>query len=438
MTGLAAGIASGLPVYEAKEVPGGICSSYYMRPGANSRLYTMPEDGEAYRFEIGGGHWLHSGDALILHFIRSFTPIKSYLRKSAVYLPDQQLLIPYPIQYNLRYLGRKLATKILQEMVESANDPQLAATTTMAAWLQRTFGPTLCELFFDPFHKLYTAGLWDKIAAPDDGKSPTNLKLSIQGAFGEVPLSGYNVNFVYPAYGLNTLAQRMSEKCDVRYMKRVAKIDLEDKLVYFEDGEILPYRYIQSTLPLNQMMRLTRLDIDEEAGPYVSVLVVNIGALKGRRTPEVHWVYIPRSKAGFHRVGFYSNVDASFLPISSRKSKLRVSIYVEKSYLGGQHPSDDEIRALCRNVVNELQEWGWIKEAEVVDPTWIEVAYTWRWPGSKWVEKALKILELHNIYQVGRYATWASGWKSQGITDSIRKGLMAGTVLRILSDKEKK
>jgi len=33
MTGLAAGIASGLPVYEAGERPGGICSSYYVRPG---------------------------------------------------------------------------------------------------------------------------------------------------------------------------------------------------------------------------------------------------------------------------------------------------------------------------------------------------------------------------------------------------------------------
>ena len=31
MTGLGAGL-SGLPVFEAAEDPGGICSSYYMRP----------------------------------------------------------------------------------------------------------------------------------------------------------------------------------------------------------------------------------------------------------------------------------------------------------------------------------------------------------------------------------------------------------------------
>ena len=40
VTGLAAGMATGLPVYEAKSSAGGICASYYLN---------------GYRFEIGGG-----------------------------------------------------------------------------------------------------------------------------------------------------------------------------------------------------------------------------------------------------------------------------------------------------------------------------------------------------------------------------------------------
>ncbi len=62
VTGLAAGYASGLPVYEAASAPGGICSSYYVRPGSTQRLSQAPADGEAYRFEIGGGHWIFGGD----------------------------------------------------------------------------------------------------------------------------------------------------------------------------------------------------------------------------------------------------------------------------------------------------------------------------------------------------------------------------------------
>lgn len=47
MTGLAAGLASGLLVYEAEETPGGICSSYYMLPSGKARLPVSPQDGEA-------------------------------------------------------------------------------------------------------------------------------------------------------------------------------------------------------------------------------------------------------------------------------------------------------------------------------------------------------------------------------------------------------
>jgi hypothetical protein len=80
---------------------------------------------------------------------------------------------------------------------------------------------------------------------------------------------------------------------------------------------------------------------------------------------------------------------------------------------------------LCHDVVGELQEWEWIQDLEVVDPTWIDVGYTWSWPGSKWREKALQTLEAQDICQVGRFARWVF----QGIADSIRDGLLAGAAL---------
>ena len=52
MTGLAAAYASGLPVFEASARPGGICSSYYVRPGERERLPSAPSDDEAYRFDL--------------------------------------------------------------------------------------------------------------------------------------------------------------------------------------------------------------------------------------------------------------------------------------------------------------------------------------------------------------------------------------------------
>ena len=424
MTGLAAGLAGGATIFEGTEAPGGICSSYHLAAGGSERLAEAPFDGEAYRFEIGGGHWIFGGDPAVLRFIRSLTPVKSYSRVSGVYFSRENLSVPYPLQNHLSYLGRQIAMRALSEMAASSfrNIP-----ASMAEWLEQSFGKTLTELFFGPFHELYTSGLWTRIAPQDDYKSPVSYSLALQGAFEKAPPVGYNVTFIYPANGLNTLGHHLAERCRVCYGKTVAAIDTDRREVSFTDGSEVRYGTLISTLPLNRMVELTQSELDAQTDPYTSVLVLNIGAVRGPGCPDDHWLYIPDSRSGFHRVGFYSNVDASFLPASSRTDRDRVSIYVERSYPGGQKPSEEEIRTYAEKALGELREWGFIGEAEVVDPTWIDVAYTWSWPGSKWKQLALKTLEEKGIYQVGRYGRWAF----QGIADSIRDGFIAGASLRL-------
>ena len=422
VTGLAAGVASGLPVCEAVDDPGGICSSYYVRPGDTRRLHVAPDDEEVYRFEIGGGHWIFGGDPVILRFIRDLAPVKRYTRRSAVFFPDESMYVPYPLQNNLRFLDQQTVARALAEM---ADPPGLFST--MKDWQREFFGPTLCAKFFYPFHELYTAGMHDRIAPQDAYKSPVNIGTAIRGAFDEASAVGYNVSYAYPVEGLNTLAQRMAAQCDIRYGKHVTGIDPAGKVIHFGDGTAQKYDILLNTLPLNKTIEMTGLEVDAKPDPYTSVLVLNIGAVRGERCPDDHWLYIPATRAGFHRVGFYSNVDVSFLPASRRQRNDGVSIYVERAYVGGNsRPSEREFKAYGDAVVKELQEWGYIGAAEVVDPTWIDVAYTWAWPGSTFKPPALRVLEEHEIYQVGRYARWVF----QGIADSIRDGFMAGTALR--------
>ncbi len=425
MTGLGAGL-SGLPVFEAAENPGGICSSYYMRPGGGQRSSGAPADDDCYRFEVGGGHWIFGGDSTVHRLLRSATNVRSYARKSSVFLPQKGILVPYPIQNHLGSLGGELAARCLHEIVEAANARQ--KIRTMGDWLRASFGQTLCELFFFPFHNLYTAGLYEEIAPQDAYKSPVNLDHVIQGASSVSPAVGYNTSFIYPAEGLNVLAERMAASCDVHYGKRATKINPADKEVLFADGSKVRYETLVSTLPLNRVIEMAGLHLQAKPDPSPSVLVLNIGAAKGPRCPEDHWVYVPVSKAAFHRVGFYSNVDASFLPKSSRGSGEGVSLYVERAYPEGRKPDADEISAYSRNVIQELQDWGWVRDVDVVDPTWIEVAYTWSWAGSQWRQQAIAALEAHDIYPVGRYARWVF----QGIADSIRDGLMAGAAMTSL------
>lgn len=320
---MAAGIKTGAPIFEANSYPGGICRSYTKN---------------GYRFEAGGGHWIFGNDKSTLNFINSLSPLKIYQRNPAVYFPDKGLYIPYPLQNHLSYLPKEITKKALSEIRNNANKT-LPAKATFADWLLANFGKTLCDLFLFPFHQLYTAGLYTKIAPQDKFKTPTNKKNS-----------GYNKIFTYPKRGLANLIEKMAKKCQINYNKRAVEINIKRKEVSFEDGTKLRYKKIISTLPLNKMVRLTGIHLDEPSAPYTSMIVINIGARRERKCPHYHWLYIPESKSGFYRVGFYSNVNNSFL-LSTRKNK--VSLYVDKAYLGGKKPSDKEIKRLAQNVIKE-------------------------------------------------------------------------------------
>ncbi|MFA6404799.1 MAG: protoporphyrinogen oxidase-like protein [Candidatus Paceibacterota bacterium] len=420
ITGLSAGYVSKLPIYEANDIAGGICTSYYMRKGEKKRLSEPPKDAESYHFEIGGGHWIFGGDPSIIQFIQNHSPFKRYSRKASIYLPEKNIFIPYPIQNNLYYLDKKSSAKVVDEIINvKVTEYKIL---TMSKWLKINFGQTLCNIFFHPFHKLYTANLYHKIAPQDPHKSPINMKEIMNGLRGKANPAGYNTTFIYPEHGLDSLMRSLEKECNINYGKKVVKIDIKKKIIKFSDSTTIGYNKIISTLPLNKMIQMTGIKIGEEPHPSPAVLVINIGAKKGPKCPDDQWVYIPNSNTKFHRVGFYSNIDTSFLPKSNRKKNDRTSIYVEKAYPENSKPNKKEIEEICQKTIKELQEWGWIDEVDVYDPTWIETAYTWSWPNSSWKEKALKELEKNGIYQIGRYGRWIF----QGIADSIKDGLMVG------------
>jgi protoporphyrinogen oxidase len=423
MTGLAAARASGGTVYEAAETPGGICSSYYLAPGGVRRSGASRDD--AYRFEIGGGHWIFGGDPEVLALIERLGSTRRYARRSSVFLPESRRFVPYPLQTHLRHLGPDLAERALAEMVAAAATPPLAEDATMREWLARSFGATLGALFFEPFHELYTGGLHTRIAPQDGYKSPVDLAAVAAGVRAVAPAAGYNVTFAYPPAGLDALARGLAGASAVEYGKRAARIDTVRREVAFTDGDTVGYERLVSTVPLDRALAMTGLSAGAP-DPYTSVLVLNVGATRGPACPDDHWVYVPRSRAGFHRVGFYSNVDPAFLPVSARGDASRVSLYVERAWPGDTRPDPGEIPRYAAEASRELQDWGWIGAVEVADSTWIDVAYTWRWPGSRWREDALRVLEAHGVHQVGRYGRWTF----QGIADSIRDGLAAGAALR--------
>ena len=380
-------------------MPGGLAASYYMTPGTPHRLPEPPDDLTAYRFEVGGGHWIFGGNPDVIEWLEGLVSLRSYQRRASVFFSQEDRFVPYPIQ---RFgTGDDSVGGKSSDAVEFTGD-------TMRDWMVHRFGKDLCERFFHPFNKAYTAGLYGRIAPQDAYKSPQKEN------------QGYNQSFLYPRNGLNELSARIATACDIRYGKQVTSIDIHGRSLEFSDGQRVKFERLISTLPLNTMLDLCALSAGVPNDPHTSVLVLNIGARKGARCPEDHWLYCVQTKNQFHRIGFYHNVDESFLP--SKDQQDLASLYVERTFRGGARLNESALADYVQRVIDEIQTYGFIGDIEVVDPMWVDVAYTWSWPRSQWRDRALALLEAHQIFQVGRYARW----KFQGMAESLTEGLAFG------------
>ncbi|MGB5215765.1 MAG: FAD-dependent oxidoreductase [Anderseniella sp.] len=410
VTGLGAAWASRAPVLESRSQPGGICASYYFHP--QHGVIDEDPDGECFTFEIGGGHWLFGANPDALEKLGTFSEFERFERKSAVYLPQYDRMVPYPIQQNLRLLPRSVAEASNREMqmIPRKQDG------SFHDWLLARFGPTLGEEFFLPFNDLYTAGMTRQIAAQDSYKSPPSLSPTTK----DRNPAGYNARFRYPKTNLGHLFNKLAEKCDVRYSMEVTEIDVASKTLKTRCGQSFNYQKLLATLPLNILYKMAFPDREADL-PYTSILVLNLAGRRTEKCPSEQWIYFPKSCSGFHRVGFYSNVSDRFLPVGLRDST-HASAYVERSWKGGCPPTKQELNEYIDSAKQELVELGWFSEISIVHETWVEVAYTYEWLKMNKSKDMIKELEAMDVHPIGRYGRW----NFQGILESFSEGLLSG------------
>lgn len=121
-----------------------------------------------------------------------------------------------------------------------------------------------------------------------------------------------------------------------------------------------------------------------------------------------------------HRVGFYSHVDRSFLPARYRTRDDVVAIYAERSFPADASLDDAARAKIAAEIIDELKEWNFIKEAITADASYTNPAYTWSRRGSSWAQQAMQQLAQCGIIQIGRYGAW----RFQGMMESFEQGLM--------------
>lgn len=411
MCGLGAG-QGGAPVFEASERPGGVCHSYYMDLAG----LPSPKSGCCFRFEPAGGHWLFDASPSTQAAFQRVTPLRSHERKAGIFFANSGAQVPYPIQDHLHALPRAVRALALDELAAPRGDSE---AQSFGDWLLETFGPTLCELFFLPFNERYTAGLLDRIAPQDLHKSPLDMERVRRGAVELLPAGGYNPVFQYPSAGLDVLAQGLAAACQFLPNHRLVAVDARSRRLQFENGREQTFDRLLSTIPLPALVEMSRLSALPCTDLATGVAVVNIGAFRGPRCPSVHWLYLPHSQSGMHRVGLYSEVDASFVP--EGRTDRYVALYVETAFVAGAAPDPAGQDALMRAVIKELQEFGFIGEVLATSVSVTDPAYTWRAIGSNWAATVREELAEHGIESIGRYGAW----HFQGMGASFEEGIAA-------------
>jgi protoporphyrinogen oxidase len=419
ITGLGAALSSGAAAYEATERVGGVCHSYYIDESGRRCDPSRQSVADCFRFEPGGGHWLFGLSGAACQRMQQYARLTMYARRAAVFFSDNGRFAPYPLQDHIRCLDRSLQRRILDE-IRAERCPG-AAPANFRDSLLASFGPTLCELFFFPFNERYTAGLYHRVAPQDAYKSRADRERMLNGTRGAVDNVGYNCVFYYPEHGLDQMVAAIAAQCRICLQQPVQQIDLAAREIAFADGRTLSFDRIVSTIPLHRILAISGLECGNP-DPFTAVLVVNIGARKGLACPQEHWVYLPNAKSGFHRVGFYSNVEPSFLPGRYRESNQFVSVYAEKSFPADSRPSVSQQQAAVAEIMAELVDWGFVREVLVADSTYTDPAYTWSWPNSRWPRNAISRLASYGVLQVGRYGAW----HFQGMNESFEQGLKAG------------
>jgi protoporphyrinogen oxidase len=425
ITGLYCGFIGNIPVYEQTDHPGGLLASYCINDSSGEKWYCRDKNDDSIFFEKGGGHWLWGieRNLYIYNFLTSLSELKRYLRKSSVYLVDYDQFVPYPLQYHLGMLPKDLRDKALEDIILSRREKSAVPNSkiTFADFLRASFGETLYKIFFEPYNYRYTAGLLYEVAPPRRMKVPNDLDLIIMGSkdTSSTILQGYNAYFYYPIIGIGPLVWRLYYRTKCYLNSKVTFIEIGRKQFTVNDRYTIKYEKIYAAIPLIEILKISNVkELVRKSEPYTSVLVVNVIAEKGRKTPSDHWVYISKSRSGFHRIGYYSNVDRAFLPTKYRNEKY-VSAYIEKTFRGG-HNEGLNLDKEVFDILNEAMDLGLIGEVVLYDYNFIEIAYTWERPGSKWVDEATHFLEENSIIPIGRYGKWG---RIEGIVESMEDSL---------------
>jgi protoporphyrinogen oxidase len=328
--------------------------------------------------------------------------------------------VPYPFQLNVHRLPPHERDACLRGLENVARARPASAPEDFGTWIDATFGEGIATLFMRPYNRkvwardpeLMTSDwIGDRVAVVDLHRVRENVRL------GRDDVSwGPNNRFRFPAHGgtgaiWRALADRLSSRNPGRlqFERRLTRVDTLRRCATFDDGSVVSYERLLSTMPLDELVRLSDLAADlqdELAGlEYSSTHIVGVGLDGG---PPSHlagkcWMYFPESNCPFYRVTHFSHYSPHNVPWPGRQWSLMAEI--------SESPFKPVDRArVVDDTLAGLRATALVGIADVVHHTWhrrLERGYPIPSLGrDAALRTLLPLFEAREVYSRGRFGAW--------------------------------
>lgn len=370
-------------LYEAKPQPGGL-------------IRCTTEQGNLFH-RVGGHVFNTKNTAVETWFWNIFNKNEEFLlakRNAKILIADQY--IGYPIEDHVFELNNQVLVKqIIQELLQlHRHSTENHSVDHFAAFLKRTFGPTLYELYFKPYNeKIWKTDLEQMPLSWLDGKLPMPKieEIFLHNFLRQEESAMVHSSFYYPKQGGSQfIIDKITSGLKVNQAAKVLSIERKSQQWLINKSDT--YDYVVYTGDIRALFQLT-YGLDEDVMQCLSqakkLLSNGTSTLLCYTDPtDLSWLYLPDKNIAAHRIIYTGNFSES----NNQKDRLTCTVEFSGRY------TYSEMLDTLKHLPGNLQ-----AIASNYEPN----SYVIQESNTKTIVRTIKHqLEPLNLFLLGRFAEW--------------------------------